>query len=73
MITDELSISLGTSCPFWALTHMWNGAWQGLFAESSAADGAVLCPAYECGQMTADHDEFRETNRPINFARSEAP
>lgn len=52
---------------------MWNGPWQGLFAESSAADGAVICPAYERGQMTAGHDGFRETNRPINFARSEAP
>jgi hypothetical protein len=27
-----------------ALTHMWNGPWQGLFAESSATDGAVICP-----------------------------
>ncbi|KDM67007.1 major facilitator superfamily MFS_1 [Acidiphilium sp. JA12-A1] len=37
MIADELSINLGTSCPFWALTHMWIGSWQGLFAESSTA------------------------------------
>ena len=44
---------------------MGNGPWQVPFAESSTAEGAVICLARERGQMPAGHYEFRESNRPI--------
>jgi hypothetical protein len=58
--------------PTLALTHMWNGPVSKFPLRNSPSDGAVICPACRRGHKTAGHDEIRDADRLIIFARSEA-
>ena len=40
---------------------------QGVCGGLSSRGGAVICPVYSCGHVTAGHDEFRDIRSPYHF------
>ena len=49
-------------------SHVERPDWQGAFWRSDPfRGGAVICPAFGCGHLTAGYDEIRDMRNPFNL------